>query len=186
MSANPPNSNIPTYEVNVATLPRTGFTVALRPDEAERGRVAIACDVEAFDLLEADLTLKRWRGDGVELSGEIRATVRQACVVTLEPVTSEIREAVAMTFLPEGSKLALDDDESKELIIDPDGPDIPDSFSGDTLDLWPITVECLILAIDPFPRAPDAEIDSRHAGEDAGEGSQSPFAVLKDVKIDAK
>ena len=184
MSARSPQPDIPSFEVNVTTLPRAGFPLALRPDAAERERIARACGVEGFDLLEADLTLTRWRGDGVELRGEVHAIVRQECVVTLEPVTNEIREQLAVTFLPPDSKLARDEEASQELVLDPEGPDIPESFSGEAIDVWPVVVECLILAIDPYPRAPGAELDSRYVG--GQEERESPFSVLKSAKIDKK
>lgn len=178
-------SDIPSFKAHVAVLPGNGLPVALRPDEAERAQIASACGVRGFGRLEADLTLKRWRRDGVELRGEIRAIVLQDCVITLEPLENEIREEVLMTFLPENSRLSRRQDESTgELVLDPEGPDLPESFSGETIDLWPVVVECLVLAIDPFPRAPGAALDQGDIGQEAQSREESPFSALKALKKD--
>lgn len=185
MTAAGTGDGLPVYEVSVAVLPRAGFPVTLRPDAAQRARVAGACGVNRIDRLEADLTVARWRGDGVEIRGEIRAAVVQDCVITLEPVTQDICEPVDLTFLPEGSKLAKKAEKaSEELVLDPDAPEMPETFSGETIDVWPVVVECLILAIDPFPRAPGATLDQRYAGaaEEGDADRQSPFAVLGKLK----
>lgn len=173
---------LPVCEINVGVLPKKGHPVELRAHEQDRERVARACGVEGFDILEADLVATRWRRDGVELKGEIRAVVRQSCVVSLAPLETKLLEPVAMTFLPEGSRMARRDDASNgELVLDPDGPDLPETFAGETIDLWPVVVESLLLAIDPFPRAPGAVLDTGMVDAEADEDErQSPFAALKD------
>ncbi len=182
MSAELPPPDIPSFEIDVAVLPNKGFPVELRAGEDERKRIAAACDVEGFDLLEADLLATRWRRDGVELRGEIRAVVRQQCVVTLESLVNELCEKVAMTFLPPGSEFArVSEAMSNELLIDPDGPDLPEIVENGVIDLWPVVVECLLLAIDPFPRAPGAALPETEP-EDEEDVRESPFAVLKDFK----
>jgi uncharacterized metal-binding protein YceD (DUF177 family) len=192
MSATPPQPDIPSFNVHVAVLPRAGLPVELHADEDECARLANACGIEGFDKLEADLLVTRWRRDGVQLRGEIRAIACQQCVVTLEPLTTHLREPVSMTFLPHGSGLSRRGDESSgELILDPEGPDLPESFTGDTIDIWPVVVECLLLAIDPFPRAPDAELEGgvledAKGEEGEAEGEDSPFAALKALKSDAE
>ena len=41
------------------------------------------------------------------------------------------------------------------LIIDAEGPDLPETFSGDRLDAGAIAEEFFELAIDPYPRKPE-------------------------------
>ncbi len=38
------------------------------------------------------------------------------------------------------------------MLLDPDGPDIPDTFTGDTIDAGAVVSEHVALAIDPYPR----------------------------------
>lgn len=78
--------------------------------------------------------------------------------MTLEPVPSKIDETVEHIFVPEGSKLArMVTNEQGEIVLDPDGPDIPDQFTGDSIDVGAVVAEFAALAIDPYPRKPDAE-----------------------------
>ena len=175
---------LPCLEINVAVLPRAGFPVRLRADGAERQLVAEACGVNRIDRLEADLDLLRWRGGGVEIRGSVRATLEQDCVVTLEPLIQEIDQKIEATFLPEGSKLARKARRhAQEIVVDPEGPDAPETFGGDVIDVWPVVVEFLVLAIDPFPRSPGARLEAELAGTNEAD-IQSPFAVLKELKKD--
>jgi hypothetical protein len=49
----------------------------------------------------------RRRGrDGCSVERTVRATVRQTCVVTLEPVVNEIDEAVDVDFVPARGRAA--------------------------------------------------------------------------------
>ncbi len=69
--------------------------------------------------------------DGVKVFGELRGRVTQACVVTLEPVESEIFEEIDQIFVPEGSALArMPANDEGEMIVDPDGPDLPKRSSA--------------------------------------------------------
>jgi hypothetical protein len=53
-------------------------------------------------------------------------------------------------------------------------------LTGPTLDLGPIVMEHFVLAIDPYPRAPGAELPD--GGEGAADSPDSPFAVLARLK----
>lgn len=181
-------AQIPSFEVNVTTLPGSGYHVTLRPGDKERAAIAEAAGITALPMLEADLVLKRWRRDGVEVTGELIARAEQPCVVTLEPVFQDIRQKLRTTFLPERSALAVPvHRQDRELVLDPEGDDPPETFEGDSIDLWPFVLEMLVLALDPFPRAPDAQLqtgpDEANEPENAG---KSPFAVLQALKSKGK
>jgi uncharacterized metal-binding protein YceD (DUF177 family) len=175
---------IPSFEVNVATLPGSGYPLSLRPGEKERAALAEAAGLTALPALEADLLLKRWRRDGVEVTGELRARAEQPCVVTLEPVFQDIAVKLRNTFLPERSALAVPvHRQDRELVLDPEGDDPPDTFEGESIDIWPFVLEMLMLAIDPFPRAPGAQLQgAADEAEEAENGGKSPFAVLQALK----
>jgi uncharacterized metal-binding protein YceD (DUF177 family) len=57
----------------------------------------------------------------------------------------------------------------------------PEVFTGKSFDLGPVVTEHFALAIDPYPRAPGAELPT---DPDAGAANQSesPFAVLAKLK----
>jgi uncharacterized metal-binding protein YceD (DUF177 family) len=181
--------DFPVFEVVVTTLPSSGFPLKLHPDPSQRAAIAHAAGISDLSEFAADIVLKRWRRDGVEISGELNARIEQPCVVTLEPVEQEIREDFRFTFLPERSALAKPlSGPDREIVLDPEGDDPPELFSGDTIDVWPVVFEVFSLAIDPFPRKPGAELPApgaTHSGSPEGE-TASPFAALKALKRDAE
>ncbi|MCO6185832.1 DUF177 domain-containing protein [Rhizobium sp. L1K21] len=173
------------YKVKVGHVSANPVTVTLKANEAERAGLALIWDVEAVKELEAELHIARWKKDGVRLKGEVAATIVQKCVVTLAPVESEIRETVDQVYVPEGSRLARHVfNESGEMVLDPEGDDIPETFSGDAIDAGVAVSEFVALAIDPYPRAPGAEFESHIESDDATDKKPSPFAVLKEWKKD--
>lgn len=177
--AQPPFS----YLLKVGHISANPVVVRLDADERERAALARLWDVQSVGGLHAELQVNRWKKDGIRLRGRVTGSIVQACVVTLEPVSSEIDEVIDQIFVPEGSKLArIIADESGEMVLDPDGPDIPDTFTGDTIDAGVVVAEFAAMAIDPYPRKPGVEFESHL--EDTGENDRkpSPFAVLKDWK----
>ncbi|MEM7463206.1 MAG: DUF177 domain-containing protein [Pseudomonadota bacterium] len=181
-------SNMPSFLADVRTLPAKGFPVKLSLSDQELPTIARLLDVTSIENLDAELLLKRWRRDGVQIEGRIRAKLDQPCRLTLEPVIQDIDEDFHLTFVPEDSKLArYDTTGDGEIILDPDGDDLPDMFSGSRLDLWPVIFEQLVLAIDPFPQAPGAKLENHEIDErDTSELPESPFAVLSALKSDKK
>ncbi len=58
-------------------------------------------EVLSVEKLAADLKISRWKRDGIRVKGNVRAKIVQACVVTLDPVESEIDENFEHIFIPE-------------------------------------------------------------------------------------
>lgn len=172
------------YAVKVGHISANPVTVRLAADERERAALADLWQILAVDELTAEIQVARWKKDGVRLRGNVKARLQQACVVTLEPVNSEISEDFEQIFVPEGSKLArLMTGENAEMVLDPEGPDLPETFEGDTIDAGETVAEIVALAIDPYPRKPDAQFsDHIESNPNSPEGKPNPFAVLKDWK----
>src|SRR5712671_6753101 len=87
--------------VAVAAVPETGRRLEFVADGAVRDAVAKAAGLAALPRLEAGFDLTRQGSDGLRAVGRVSATVVQNCVVTLEPIESEIDEAVDLVFLPD-------------------------------------------------------------------------------------
>jgi uncharacterized metal-binding protein YceD (DUF177 family) len=174
------------YPVKVGHISANAVTVKLEADPRERAALAELWQVLTVNSLTAELQIARWKKDGIRIKGHVKAEISQACVVTLEPVDAVIDEAFEQVFVPEGSKLArMTSGDSAEMIVDPDGPDLPETFSGDTIDVGDAVAEFAALAIDPYPRKPGVEF-SDHIESDGSAKSDrpNPFAVLKDWKKD--
>jgi uncharacterized metal-binding protein YceD (DUF177 family) len=174
------------YPVKVGHISANPITVTLEADARELKGVAALWQVVDVESLGAEVYLSRWKKDGVRLKGRVKAEIVQACVVTLEPVESTIDEQFEQIFVPEGSKLArIAANDTAEMVLDPDGPDLPETFAGDTIDVGAAVTEFAALAIDPYPRKTGIEFADHLEGDpDEKSGRPNPFAVLKDWKKD--
>jgi uncharacterized metal-binding protein YceD (DUF177 family) len=173
------------YPVKVGNISANAVTVRLEANEAERKALRDLWAVLDVQSLKAELQIARWKRDGVKIKGRVQAKIVQACVVTLEPVVSLIDEPVEAIFVPEGSRLArIAANDSGEMILDPEGPDLPDTFTGDTIDAGLTVTEHAALAIDPYPRKQGASFGERIESTQKDDVRPNPFAVLKDWKKD--
>jgi uncharacterized metal-binding protein YceD (DUF177 family) len=173
------------YPVKVGNISANAVTVRLEANEAERKALGDLWGVLEVQSLAAELQIARWKKDGVKIKGQVKARIVQACVVTLEPVQSEIDEPVEAIFVPEGSRLArIAANDSGEMILDPEGPDLPDTFTGDTIDVGLAVTEHAALAIDPYPRKQGASFGERIESSEKDDVRPNPFAALKDWKKD--
>jgi uncharacterized metal-binding protein YceD (DUF177 family) len=173
------------HQVKVARISHDPLEMHVEADAGARQALARLWNVVSLEALEADVKVRRWKKDGVRVIGEVRGSVTQACVVTLEPVRSEIDEEIDQIFVPEASPLArIPANDDGEIVIDPDGPDLPETFSGDVIDIGAIVAEFAAMGLDPYPRKPGVEFQEHLENVGEPERKPSPFAVLKNLKVD--
>lgn len=173
------------YLVKVGHISANAVSVAIKADDRERAALRDLWNVSDVLSLTSSLQVARWKKDGVRIKGNVEARIVQACVVTLEPVESLIDEPVDMIFVPEGSRLArIAANDVGEMILDPDGPDLPETFTGDAVDVGAAVAELAALAIDPYPRKEGAAFGERIESTSKDDVRPNPFAVLKDWKKD--
>ncbi|RRI00950.1 DUF177 domain-containing protein [Mesorhizobium tamadayense] len=159
------------FLANVARLPQKGLPVVVEADARQRAALAAEHDLLSVESYRAELHVASWKRNGVKVSGRVEADITQACIVTLDPVAAHIDEPVEALFLPEHSKLGREGFEGGgEIVLDADGPDSPETFSGDTIDVGALAEQFFVLAIDPYPRKPGASIEA--AGDDQLEESE--------------
>lgn len=153
------------YLVKVEDVPESGLQVAFAADEPTRAALAKLGGVRAFKRVEACFDVQRAGNQGLHISGEVSATVEQDCVITLEPVENEIREAVEVDFRPVGS-------------ADFAGDEPPEPLIDGCADLGAVATEFVLLGIDPYPRKPGAvfELPSEAVAET---GAFAALAALK-------
>ncbi|HMI21088.1 MAG TPA: YceD family protein [Sphingomonas sp.] len=148
--------------------------VTIEANEAERAALAVRFGLIQIDALAVTAELVR-ENDAVVATGKLRARVVQACVASGAPVPAKIAEDFALRFLPEAEVDAAEEIELHENDLDV----IP--YEGSAVDLGEAAAQTLALALDPFPRAPDAEEKLRAAGV-IGEADAGPFAALKALR----
>ena len=122
-------------------------------------------------------------GGRFHVAGQVRARVGQTCVVTLEEIENEIDEPIDLIFAPPEQIPQMADlvDEAEE--SDEDTPDPPEPIVGGIIDLGRLATDALFLAIDPYPRKPDAVFEPV---VEAADPEDHPFAALKALKAEAK
>lgn len=173
------------YRVKVGNVSHNALEVHIEADDRECAALARLWDILGVQVLAADLKIRRWKKDGVKVFGSVHAEVTQACVVTLDPVAEVIDEEIDEIFVPEGSALArIPANDQGEILIDADGPDLPESFTGDTIDVGAVVAEVVAMALDPYPRKPGAEFADHVEGSAGDDKKPSPFAVLKTLKVE--
>jgi Large ribosomal RNA subunit accumulation protein YceD len=147
------------FVANVARLPQKGMPVVVEADAKQRARLAEVHGLVSVERYRADLLVAPWKRRGVKVTGTVEADIVQECVVTLDRLETGISEEVFAVFLPEDSKLGRRGFHGGgEILLDADGPDSPETFSGDTIDVGALAEEFFELAIDPYPRKPGVSL----------------------------
>jgi len=146
--------------------------VAISVTEAERQKLAAAYDLNEVTSLTASATLEPAGGGGVTVAGHILADIVQTCVVSLVPVPEHMDETFSVRFVRSAGQLRQP---GTEVVVDAEADDPPELLQGTTIDVGALVEEYFALAINPYPRAPGAELPAEAHDDDA---SSSPFAVL--------
>jgi uncharacterized metal-binding protein YceD (DUF177 family) len=168
--------------VRLDAIGQAPHDVRFAADEAERAALAERFALASLESLDVEAAVRR-DGATVFADGRVTARVVQSCVATGQPLPADIAEPFALRFAPESEE---GDAEEIEL-SDADCDTL--SYSGGAIDIGEAAAETLLLALDPFPRAPDADETLRRAGviaeEDAAaleKPAPSPFAALQGLK----
>jgi uncharacterized metal-binding protein YceD (DUF177 family) len=156
----------------VDQLPARGLDTVVEATPVERDALARDFGLAAIHALAGSFQVK---GDvrRLKVSGRVKASVVQTCVVTLEPFDVEVNEEVDVDFTE-----AVDKGPSLDEVEITD--DMPDEIVNGRIDLGALTAEFLALGLDRYPKKPGAAFETS-AGEG---GDDSPFAKLKELKRD--
>jgi uncharacterized metal-binding protein YceD (DUF177 family) len=152
----------------VETVPDNGLDVQICASKAERALLATQCGVASVESFEADFHVRKQGRGRFNVDGKLRARVTQICVVSLEPIASEISADIGLEFAPS---------DSRQLEPSAGQGDPPDPIVGGQIDLGALAAEFLVLNLDRYPRKPGAVFEAADVGGKANE-QESPFAVL--------
>lgn len=149
--------------------------VRIEADASELQALARCFDIAAMDALTAHASLYR-QGSDIRATGRLHARLTQLCVATNIELPAVIDEAFEIVFRSEPPK------------------DVPDAgielsesecdvvfYEGGEIDLGEAVAETLALAIDPYPRAPDADAVLEEMGV-LSEQAAGPFAALSGLR----
>ena len=169
--------------VAVAHIPETGLHRDIEASPVERAAMAEVGGLREILSANASLDVTPMSGGRFHVGGRVRARIGQTCVVTLDPIESDIDEEIDLIFappeqIPELSDLVDDAAESEVEIPDP-----PEPIENGIIDLGRLATDALFLAVDPYPRRPDAVFEPP---VEAADPESHPFAALKALKVDDK
>jgi hypothetical protein len=168
--------------VTVTQIPDTGLHRDIEADQAARQAMAEVAGLSEVAWARASFDLRHGSGGQVHVTGVVKARIGQTCVVTLDPIDSEIDEAVDLIFAPSGQRAPrLADDDSDDGAAEV--ADVLEPIIDGVIDLGRLATDVLFLAIDPYPRKEGAVFEPHVIAADPGD---HPFAALKALKADPK
>lgn len=166
--------------VEIVSLGHDGSTQHIEASQQELSALGQSLGIPEIRSLSADVTLTRLANGMVAVEGEVRADIVQACVVSLVPVEQHIEEPFSLRFVEKG-KARHEEKPGSEIRIDPDDDDPPEEYAGATIDLGSVVTEYMVLAVDPYPRAPGAILPENPSAEPDVK-PESPFSALQRLK----
>jgi hypothetical protein len=167
----------------VEQIPDTGLHRDIEASAATREAIAELGGLREVLSASASLDVTPKSGGRVHVEGRIRARIGQTCVVTLDPIESEIDEPIDLIFAPPEQipEMAALVDEAAE--SDVEIPDPPEPIINGVIDLGRLATDALFLGVDPYPRKPDAVFEVPVVPPDP---EDHPFAALKALQLDPK
>ena len=134
-----------------------------------------ALRIPSVASLEASYRIAGLSGGGYKLSGDIKADVVQACVVTLEPVPALVADRFNVEFW---SDPASREEKGDQSVLE--GADVEPLIVGQ-IDVGRIVFETLSGGLNPYPRKQGAEFGWQDPALAKPE-LQGPFAALAKFK----
>ena len=167
--------------MTVETLRRTAPGLAITATPAECAALARRFGLIAIDRLTARIDLSA-ADDGLRVRGTLDAAVTQRCIATDAPVAATIATPIDIRCVPI-ARLEVSEAEAEVELSDVDLDVV--GYDGRSIDLGELVADSLALALDPWPRAKDADRVLRAHGvlsEDEVHGAAfSGLAALRDA-----
>lgn len=158
--------------VDVMNIPPRGQEIHVEASAEERDALAKDFGLPGIRALSGDYRLTT-TAKGIHVTGAVKASITQVCVVTLDPFDSDIEEEVEVDFGEPSGMPAEPPTDINEY-------EPPDEIINGQIDLGALTAEFLALGLDPYPRKPGVDFEYRDPGDD----KDSPFAALGKLKAD--
>jgi len=138
--------------------------ITVTADATECAALARRMQVPGLLSLRCAFRLVRLTADTILAEGHLQARMVRTCVITLEDFETGLDEAFRVRFVPAGTESDDPDPEADDEI----------GYEDAVLDLGEAAAEQLALTLDPYPRAPGAELPDMDEAAAA-----NPFAALR-------
>ena len=154
------------------------FDVSPKVRSAEASRLGLL----AINFLRIDGAISLM-GDGTSFCLHVHflADVLQSCVVTLEPVRSELDESFELCYAPDKRGFSG----LGSGFFDPLKEDGPEPLINGKIDIGGVVMEHLVLALEAYPRKPGVKFNFKENYKDK-ESKYNPFADLLQNNTNSK
>lgn len=163
------------WSEKITEIPAAGLDRVREATAVERKQLADALDIVGVASLAVRYRIVSISGGAYRLTGAVKACVEQACVVSLEPVESEVGGSFDVEFWPD---LTVEANEEESGILS--GTDV-ELLEHGIVPVGRIVFETLSASLDPYPRREGAEFTWRETEADGAE-KHNPFAALAKLK----
>ena len=146
----------------------------------ERAALAKRFGVVALTMLTGEAMLERL-GEGIRVTGSIRARIEQDCAVSGDTFATDIAEDFALLYLDQlptrsdEDEYELSEDELDHLVLE-----------GDAVDVGEAMAQTLAMAIDPYARGPNADVARLEAGLESDEDRPASGPLAEALKAIGK
>jgi uncharacterized metal-binding protein YceD (DUF177 family) len=153
--------------IAVDRIGASGLQVSVEATQAECAALAIRMKLPKVSALTCQFRLERDTSDALLAHGHLVAHVVQTCIISLEDFPDVVDDRFTVRFVEAGHETDDDDPDSLDEIV----------FVNGTIDLGEAAAEQLALALDPYPRAPGAELP-----DISDEQGANPFVALERLR----
>ena len=176
-----PDSHPWSVPLAVIQIPDTGLARDIEASAAERDAIARLGQLPGVAFAKASLVVTPIGNGHVHVVGRVQGRVTQTCVVTLDPIESDLDEPIDLMFAPASQIRDLAESIDDAVKSAEETPDPPEPIDHGVIDLGRLATDALFLGLDPYPRKPGAVFDLPQAPPDP---EDHPFAALKALKAD--
>lgn len=161
--------------VNLSDIGGAALTGQIVADEDQRRALAKRFDLPSIETITADYRLEAKEHE-IKFTGNIQSDLHQACAISGQPFPVQIAEAFNIIFEEKNDSPPSEE----EIELAPEDCDVIE-YESAQIDLGEAIAQTLYLALDPYPRGPDADSIAEKKGlkseEEAG-----PFGALAALK----
>lgn len=178
------------WTLAVTDVPRAPRDFSRDATPAELAALTNDLGILACTRLSAHWRVKPMGGGRYGVTGECRADVTQACVVTLEPVAESLVLPIDMTFVSADSDAApvgkkdkakpREDDEPGDDEVEISSLPEVDLVEDGRLEIGRVVFEVVVAGLNPYPRKPDATF--AWVDPTVADSKVHPFAALAKLK----
>ncbi|QTD57503.1 YceD family protein [Parasphingorhabdus cellanae] len=161
--------------IKLSEIGSSALTGTIVADDEERQALAKRFDLPSIESITSEYRLAAKEHE-ISFTGTIQSSLHQACAISGQPFPVQIDEIFNIIFVEKTEIPASDE----EIELAPEDCDVIE-YDAAQIDLGEAIAQTLYLALDPYPRGPDADRAAEKNGlkseEEAG-----PFGALAALK----